>query len=89
MAGGKMKATIGWNSSNTSATNESGLTGLPGGLRFEDGSYGMIGAMSFWWSATELETDNAWSRDIEAAGTEVVGTFFLKTNGFSVRCIRD
>jgi len=41
IAGGKLKAVEPqyWASPNTAATNESGFTGLPGGLRYKDGIY--------------------------------------------------
>jgi uncharacterized protein (TIGR02145 family) len=55
--GGKMKTTgtiedgTGlWHAPNTGATNQSGFTGLPGGLRRSDGSFGAIGFAGGWWS---------------------------------------
>ena len=43
VAGGKMKetGTAHWANPNTGATNESGFTGLPGGIRVTTGSYGL------------------------------------------------
>ena len=45
IAGGKLKetGTAHWNSPNTGATNETGFTTLPSGLRYYDGSYFLIG----------------------------------------------
>jgi uncharacterized protein (TIGR02145 family) len=55
MAGGKLKesGTMHWNNPNTGATNESGFTALPGGLR--DDYYGKFdgrGFKGYWWSRT-------------------------------------
>jgi len=56
VAGGKMK-TIGttrWNSPNTGATNESGFSGLPGGIRTgQVGSFNNIGNAGRFWTSTE------------------------------------
>ncbi len=53
VAGGKMKATTLWNSPNTGATNSSGFTGLPGGIRNRFGSIFDIGFNGNWWSSSE------------------------------------
>ncbi len=62
VAGGKMKTTTDWQSPNTGATNESGFSGLPGGLRDGSGSYYNVGYFGYWWSSTELSTAGAWYR---------------------------
>jgi uncharacterized protein (TIGR02145 family) len=64
IAGGKMKSTGTqyWQSPNTDATNESGFSGLPGGYRFDDGTFDYIGNYGDWWSSTEGGTNNAWGR---------------------------
>ena len=50
VAGGKMKTTgiTRWNSPNTSATNESGFAGLPGGYRNGSGTFYSVGAFGYW-----------------------------------------
>ncbi|MCX6159142.1 MAG: fibrobacter succinogenes major paralogous domain-containing protein [Ignavibacteriae bacterium] len=53
VAGGKMKAKTKWESPNTGATNESGFTGLPGGLRGYDGIFYYIGKTADFWSSSE------------------------------------
>jgi uncharacterized protein (TIGR02145 family) len=60
VAGGKMKevGTTNWQSPNTSATNTSLFTGLPGGRRGNGGDYG-DNSLGFWWSSTEFNT-KAW-----------------------------
>jgi uncharacterized protein (TIGR02145 family) len=88
--GGKMKAVSPlWLSSNTGATNSSGFSGLPGGYRFYDGtSYGDVGSQCYWWSSTQISTPSARMRNL-VYSVGVYRSFRIKSNGFSVRCVRD
>jgi uncharacterized protein (TIGR02145 family) len=55
IAGGKLKetGTLHWSSPNTGATNESGFTALPGGLRDDHhGRFEEPGLKGYWWSGT-------------------------------------
>ena len=90
-AGGKMKEAglVHWNSPNTSATNESGFAGLPGGFRFTDGSFLLIGNFGDWWSSTESDTASAWYRFLDYVSGNVDRNNNNKGRGFSVRCLRD
>ena len=96
IAGGKMKS-IGtieagtglWLAPNTAATNSSGFTGLPGGIRGSDGSSIVIGSHGYWWSSTESPfPPNAWSRNLKNDGGNINRFLSLERVGFSVRCIR-
>ena len=91
VAGGKMKSsgTTNWNSPNTGATNESGFSGLPGGYRYNDGSFSTIRDNAFFWSATENSSSNAWFRFLYYANGYVDRYNYSKTFGASVRCLRD
>ena len=91
VAGGKMKQTgIGyWNAPNTDATNESGFTGLPGGTRYDIGSYSDIGDFGYWWSSTESNTNYAWIRDLYNYSGGADRGSYSKKNGFSVRLVKD
>ncbi len=92
VAGGKLKetGTTHWNSPNTGATNESGFSALPGGYRYySDGGSYYMGDYGDWWSATEYSSSYAWSRSFyrgDATSPQYNGS---KSNGFSVRCVRD
>jgi uncharacterized protein (TIGR02145 family) len=95
-AGGKLKATgtieagTGlWYDPNTGATNETGFTALPGGGRGSDGTFSDVGGGGYWWSATEVSTNYAWSRDVSCDYSGVDGYNDDKELGFSVRCLRD
>lgn len=90
-AGGKMKSTGTqyWKSPNAEATNESGLSGLPGGFRTYDEGFLNIGFDGNWWSYSELNTDPAWLRGLSYDDGKVYRSFLTKEDGFSVRCLRD
>ena len=90
-AGGKMKetGTTHWISPNTGATNESGFTGLPGGLRNTNGSFLNLGSYGYWWSSTESSSSNALYRYLSYFNDVVVRVINDKRLGFSVRCVRD
>jgi uncharacterized protein (TIGR02145 family) len=91
VAGGKMKEAgeSHWTSPNTGATNESGFTALPGGDRYDDGSFDAIGLLGFWWSSTEYDTNYAWLRSLSYVYSTVFGGYTIRAYGFSVRCLRD
>jgi uncharacterized protein (TIGR02145 family) len=91
-AGGKMKSTGTqyWFLPNTGATNESGLSGLPGGARSNvDGNFGALGSGGFWWSASESGAELAWYHLLYDSSSDVTRNSNDKGNGFSVRCVRD
>jgi uncharacterized protein (TIGR02145 family) len=92
VAGGKMKSTGTqyWLSPNTSATNESGFSGLPGGSRLNYyGGFNDVGSYGNWWSSTESSTATAWFRTLYYGSGGSGRDDYDKRFGFSVRCLRD
>jgi uncharacterized protein (TIGR02145 family) len=97
VAGGKMKTTgtLGagtglWNAPNTGATNTSGFSGLPGGLRSGiNGSFNFQGDDGSWWSSSEYSTESAWNRRLYYDTGNAYRFVNYKQYGFSVRCLRD
>jgi uncharacterized protein (TIGR02145 family) len=88
--GGKMKAVSSlWLAPNTGATNSSGFTGLPGGLRGNLGAFGDLGYGGYWWSSTQDFTTDAWYRGLDYFYAYVLRSDNTKRVGFSVRCVRD
>ena len=89
--GGKLKetGTTHWSEPNEGATNESGFTALPGGHRYGSGGFNGIGDSGTWWSATERDTYNAWSRSVSYPDSNVYKESNYKEYGVSVRCLRD
>ena len=95
-AGGKMKSTgtheagTGlWSDPNLGATNESGFSALPGGIRNDTGIFDLVGNASNWWSATQSSSNYAWYRHVSYNEASVSRGNLKKTFGYSVRCIRD
>jgi uncharacterized protein (TIGR02145 family) len=91
VAGGAMKetGTTHWASPNTLATNSSGFTGLPGGLRDDGGAFSVVGGLGAWWSSTEGGTRGAWDRNLIYSLGSIGRGNDHKQDGFSVRCLRD
>ena len=91
IAGGAMKeiGTTHWAIPNAGATNSSGFTGLPGGYRYYNGAYNVVGNFGDWWSATQFSATDAYFRNLYYFNSDVGRYFNLKTNGFSVRCVKD
>jgi uncharacterized protein (TIGR02145 family) len=91
VAGGKMKQTgTSFWVSNTGATNESGFSGLPGGLRSHiDGTFIQYGYIAFFWSAESGSATSTWDRRLFNDDGDVDRGFTDKRSGCSVRCLRD
>ncbi|HUX97818.1 MAG TPA: fibrobacter succinogenes major paralogous domain-containing protein [Bacteroidales bacterium] len=97
LAGGKLKekGIEHWASPNTGATNESGFTALPGGLRVRYNSMGefhTIGGSGFWWSFISNGDNNysSTNRCLEYNSSLLYSNrYYSAYNGNSVRCIKD
>lgn len=70
-------------------TNESGFIGLPGGARFENGTFDYIGNYGNWWISSGSDPGFAWSRYLGSKYGEIYGNEINSHYGFSVRCIKD
>jgi len=66
------------------------FSALPGGYRYSNGSFYNIGNYGLWWSATEINADNAWYR-LLGNGTDYLlrHSLYAKSAGLSVRLLRD
>lgn len=86
--GGKLKAVSRlWFAPNTGAGNETGFTALPAGYRgrsFED-----AGLTAWFWTSTNYNEQNADAMVLSNESSGARLTYHFKTNGFSVRCIKD
>ncbi|MCD4769606.1 MAG: fibrobacter succinogenes major paralogous domain-containing protein [Bacteroidales bacterium] len=89
--GGKLKedGTTHWTSPNIGATNESGFTALPGGYRYDCGTFLYLGYHAFFWSTTEIVSSHAWYRYLYNSNSDVGRYYDGKGCGFSVRCLKD
>ncbi len=93
VAGGKMKetGTTHWTSPNTGASNSSGFTGLPGGIRWDDptGYFTKLFSDGVFWSASEYSAMATHSRKLYYASANLYSNNLTKVYGHSVRCLHD
>ena len=92
IAGGKLKeiSLNHWKSPNMGATNVSGFTAIPGGLRDSDGVCEQIqlDGYALYWSSTEIGP-TAYSRMIGYNQAHIYRKAGSKVCGLSVRCLQD
>lgn len=90
-AGGRIKSKgiQYWASLNNYATNESGLSALPGGARDSIGDFNYITTSASFWTSTELNTNTAYSRDVSYGSGFVYRHTIHKNAGNSIRCLKD
>jgi len=88
-AGRTLKSTSGWKD-NGNGDNSSGFTAIPGGRRDYYGRYDDLTKNSGFWTSTQAPTESAaWFR-LLYYGYKDVGSFNNgKTDGYSVRCLKD
>ena len=89
VAGDILKATSGWNDDGN-GTDDIGFAALPCGRRdHRDGWFIYAGSHGYWWSATEDSDTYARARSMNSSSTQVNSTYYHKSYGYSVRCVRD
>jgi uncharacterized protein (TIGR02145 family) len=86
-AGGKMKSVTLWNVPNEGATNSSGFTALPGGMR----TSGFIhnGMHGYFWTSTDYNTNSGYYFALSYTDALVEEDHRWGSSGLSVRCIKD
>jgi uncharacterized protein (TIGR02145 family) len=89
IAGGKMKATILWQSPNTSGTNSSGFSALPAGQRYLSGAFDNIGIRGYFWSSSigGGGYPNNIRLNYEFSNSFMEGA--VDRNGLQIRCIKN
>jgi len=95
VAGGALKSTVtqptpgGWVSPNTGATNSSGFTALPGGIRnYAGADFNSVGIYGSWWSSS-LDGTNAWPRFLYFNSINFSRFSEFRNYGYSIRCLMD
>jgi uncharacterized protein (TIGR02145 family) len=95
IAGGALKSTAiqptpgGWTPPNSGATNSSNFTALPGGIQFFDSRFVNLGTNGNWWSMSFSGSYFALYRELQFDFGAIYRGVHYRTNGFSVRCLRD
>jgi uncharacterized protein (TIGR02145 family) len=91
--GGKLKESGGlhWAYPNTGASNESGWTALPGGIRGTDGEFNGLGFIGSWWYNVESlpAAEGRFAILNNSSNTLEFTGFGSITEGISVRCVMD
>jgi uncharacterized protein (TIGR02145 family) len=91
-AGGKMKETgfSHWIPPNQGATNETGFTGIGSGRRSIIGTSEFLTWYLYMWSSTAFDSSIAWERSLNSYYTGLArAADYVKTYGFSVRCLKN
>jgi len=86
----KEQGTTHWNAPNTGATNASGFTGLPGGIRrttYNDFFY--LGSHGYYFTASDYLPSSAIAWVLSYDHSTVYRDDYEKANGFSLRCLKD
>lgn len=84
-----------YNGPDTTSTNESGFSALPGGRRNPGGSFGGMGMYSYFWSSTDEPDGSNWDGNawyVVLVNNDNVAyreKYFRKDPGFSVRCLKN
>jgi uncharacterized protein (TIGR02145 family) len=81
--GSKLKSSL------VGGTNSSGFTALLAGYRLADGTVDYRGTFGSWWSSSETSATNAPSRSLYSSQAVVGRYSSVKSNGLSVRCLKD
>jgi uncharacterized protein (TIGR02145 family) len=86
----------GWPVPASTADNSSGFNGLPGGMRSDGGTFYLLGLGAVFWVSDVGSTSETWCyRMVQYVNDEkkhLMGTgwgYMSKTEGYSVRCVRD
>ncbi|MDC1486898.1 hypothetical protein N8134_05130, partial [Flavobacteriales bacterium] len=90
VAGGKMKEAgyDHWISPNTGATNSSGWSGIPGGIRYSSSSITYLGVIGYWWSSSETgNNSNSWYRRLDYDLEHILHHDGTREDGRSARCV--
>lgn len=83
----KFKSTSEWGNSN--GTNETGLSILPGGIRFDNGNFSFKNVYGVYWSSTPSNSFTAYYRYFDFPNGKISQFAHDKSHGFSVRYIID
>jgi uncharacterized protein (TIGR02145 family) len=92
-AGGPLKErdTVHWNYPNFNATNFTGFTAMPGGLRHNTGGYQFMNESGYWWTSTQGTANPSFAYNVKMSYADAVVLQYESNQrgGFSVRCLKN
>lgn len=83
-----LKSSTGW-ANNGNGWNLSGFKALPGGHRDYSTGYLFQTTTGYFWTANEVNTEQAWFRGLYSGNMGVNRYYTYKRHGISVRCLKD
>ncbi len=87
-AGGKLKSAAYWAPPNSEATNISGFSALPGGIRENSGVFSSILHYGYWWTSSDEPGGQRWFYALGYNGPYFYQNITTSLWGFSVRCLK-
>ncbi|MCQ2060619.1 MAG: fibrobacter succinogenes major paralogous domain-containing protein [Fibrobacter sp.] len=89
VAGRMLKSEEGWKyySESTKGIDYYGISALPAGIRYRDGSFGYAGSDAYFWSSSESGSNNAYSMYLYNYHEDAYLDGSTKLYAFSVRCL--
>ncbi|MBP7849160.1 MAG: hypothetical protein KA053_02675 [Lentimicrobiaceae bacterium] len=92
-AGGNLKEEgyTHWDEPNFGATNSSGFTAIPSGLRYFAGVFQNLNDYTMFWTSTQYPTvpEYAYYRGVSSSTSNLARSGLYKPYGFSVRCVKE
>ncbi|MFM8395849.1 MAG: FISUMP domain-containing protein, partial [Acidobacteriota bacterium] len=90
-AGGKIRSsgTALWNEPNSGATNESGFSALPGGIRSDRGNFDGLRTVANFWAASRVDGRGALGILVPVNQPAVSSDYHGERSGLHVRCLRN
>lgn len=74
---------------NPESNNKSSFSALAGGRRDNNGGFSSLTSNGYWWTAREVNSNDAWFRSINYYYDYFSRYHFSKDFGLNVRCIKD
>lgn len=92
-AGGLLKErdTAHWNYPNFNATNFTGFTALPGGLRHNTGGYQYLTDYGYWWTSSQGTANPSFAYNVKMSYADEVVLQYESNQrgGFAIRCLKN
>jgi uncharacterized protein (TIGR02145 family) len=89
--GGLLKETglTRWIAPNTGASNATGFTAVPGGIRWVNGSFSSLGYYGYWWCPSDNDETHSYAFGLNNASDSLKFYIGEKNYGLSVRCLKE